>query len=186
MTDENDPDGSRGLMLACGYRWCGGQPWMAPGHCTVLRRDGELYLVNHVRQMNFAGPEPSTLQIRRLLLTEDGWPVTAALPYAGETRQAVPGELIPGRYERIELRPQLPQGIQHAHGAELLPSGRLEMGSIVGRWSRTGESTLEVGFGPHREQIFVLPGWDRDEDRPCLTMCGLTERGTITWYKKRT
>lgn len=185
LTDEDDPDCSVGLMVNCGYRWCEGTPYMAPGHNTVLRKpDGSLFLVNHIREMNFTGkPEISTMQVRRMHLTSDGWPVTAALPYAGEVPQPVDASELLGHYERISLAPSVPQGIQHAHGFALLPGNRLEMGSIVGEWHQTGERTFQFRYGPHVEEAEALPGWDRDRDVPCLTLSSLSNRGIINWYK---
>ncbi len=86
MTDTNDWDNTTGLMISCGYRWLDGTPYMAPGHNSVLLDDdGKMYLVSHIREMNFLDePEPSTLQIRQLYLTPDEWLVASAQPYAGE------------------------------------------------------------------------------------------------------
>ena len=47
-------------------------PTLAPGHCSVLLDHGQTYLVHHVRQT--AGG-PSYGMVRRLMWTEDGWPV---------------------------------------------------------------------------------------------------------------
>lgn len=185
LRQEDDPDCQAGLLLAAGFRWCKGPGYMAPGHCSAVKSpDGQLFLVSHIREINFTNtPEPSTLEIRRLTVTEDGWLITAALPYAGERPQPMDISGLTGFYERIALTPAVPQGIAHSHGFRLLPDGKMEMGCVMGVWHVLDKTRLELRYGPHREVLYPCPGWDRGENRPCWAMCGLTEQGVVTWYK---
>lgn len=186
MTDLNDNDNTVGLMISCGYRWFDGTPYMAPGHNSVLQDDNGMFLVSHIREMNFTEEaEPSTLQIRRLYLTPDEWLIAAAQPYAGETLQTLTLEDLAGHYERIALTPSVPQGIQCAHPMQLLENGRMECCSVVGSWYMAGAHSLIMQYGSTTETITASPAWDRELDRPTIMLSGLSDKGICTWYKKR-
>lgn len=186
MADPNDDDNTVGLMISCGYRWFDGTPYMAPGHNSVLCDDKGMFLVSHIREMNFTKqPEPSTLQIRRLYLTPDEWLIAAAQPYAGEMLQPLSANDLIGSYERIALTPSVPQGIQCAHPLRLMENGRMECCSVIGSWNMSGACTLTVQYGNTTENLIASPAWDRDLDRPTIMLSGLSDRGICTWYKKR-
>lgn len=187
MTDINDEDCSIGLMISCGYRWFDGMPYMAPGHNSVLQDDdGRMFLVSHIREMNFkTEPEPSTMQIRQLYLTPDEWLIAAAQPYAGETLQTLTADDIVGAYERIALTPSIPQGIMCAHPVRLMENGRMECCSVIGTWKMVNGHTLTIQYGTTTETVIVSPAWDRELNRPTLMLSGLSDKGLCTWYKKR-
>ncbi len=187
LAEDVDDDNTVGLMLSCGYRWFDGIPYMAPGHNSVLMNpDGRMFLVSHIREMNFkTDHEPSTLQIRQLYLTPDGWLTAAAQPYAGETLQPLSAGDLTGNYERIALTPSIPQGIQCAHPFRLLENGRMECCSIVGTWEMAGPHTLTLRYGNTTEFLTASPAWDRELERPTLMLSGLSSTGICSWYKKR-
>ncbi|MCR5214924.1 MAG: family 43 glycosylhydrolase [Eubacterium sp.] len=188
MADNVDDDCTRGLMIAAGYRWITGMPYMGPGHNSVLKRaDGEMFLVSHIRKLRFMDDDcgPGLLQIRRMFGTPDGWLMVSAQPYARETYRIAKSSLIPGVYERIELRPSIPQGVCHAHPLKLYEDGRLECCSIIGEWKQVDEFTLEFIYGPIKEYIHVEKGLDRDVNKTTVVLSGLTNKGICTWAKKR-
>lgn len=187
MTDINDEDCSIGLMISCGYRWFDGIPYMAPGHNSVLRDDdGRMFLVSHIREMNFKPePEPSTMQIRQLYMTPDEWLIAAAQPYAGEKLQTLSEDDFIGNYERIALTPSIPQGIMCAHPMRLMENGRMECCSVIGTWKMAGEYTLTIQYGTITEFIIASPAWDKELERPTLMLSALSDKGICTWYKKR-
>ena len=187
LADIQDYDCTTGLLISCGYRWLDGTPYMAPGHNSVLQDvDGQLYLVSHIRQLNFYdAPEPSLLQIRRMYMTPDHWPVAASQPYAGEQLQPLTENDLIGCYERISLTPSVPQGIQNAHPCRLMENSRMESCSVIGSWHRKDDYSLELQYGNITEQLIASPGWDHELNRPTLLLSGLTNTGICTWYKKR-
>lgn len=187
MAQPEDDDNSVGLMISCGYRWFDGTPYMAPGHNSVLQDpDGRIFLVSHIREMNFkTGPEPSTLQIRQLYLTPDEWLIAAAQPYAGETLQPLSEEDFWGNYERIALTPSVPQGVLCAHPFCLKADGHLECCSIIGTWKMVSSYTLTIQYGNTIETIIASPAWDRELNRPTIMLTGLSNNGICSWYKKR-
>ena len=187
LADPVDDTLSTGLMIDCGYRWIPGIPYMGPGHNSVLLRENrDMFLVSHIRKMQLLddNPGPGLLQIRRMFMTPDGWPIAASQPYAEETYRKARPPVIPGRYERMELRPSIPQGIMHAHAMTLHEDGRLECGSIVGTWHSLDEYSLELEYGPIREFVHIEKGLDVDLNRSTVLLSGLTSQGICTWGKK--
>lgn len=186
LTDLNDPDNAIGLLIHCGYRWNDGTAYMAPGHNSVLCNEKkEWFLVSHIRELNFkTQPEPSTLQIRRLYWTPDGWPASASQPYDGEQLQPIPAASLYGRYERIQLTPSLPQGIQTSVPMKLFSDGRMECCSIQGTWHMTGSYTLMIEYGEIQEFLIASVCWDHELGCPSIMLSGKTSRHISIWAKK--
>ncbi|MCR5106054.1 MAG: family 43 glycosylhydrolase [Eubacterium sp.] len=187
MADPIDENCSRGMMIAAGYRWITGMPYMAPGHNSVLKNEnGETFLVSHIRKMQFLNEDigPGLLQIRRLFCTPDQWLIAASQPYAKEKYRMVKSKSISGEYERIEFRPSMPQGISHAHPLRLYEDGRLECCSIVGEWRQLDEFSLELSYGVIKEYVHFEIGIDMDINIRTVIMSGLTSQGICTWAKK--
>lgn len=186
MVNPMDDNCSTGLMISCGYRFMTGEPMMGPGHNSVLlRENGEMFLVSHIRKMAFIGdPGPGLLQIRKMVMTPDGWPIALGEPYNAETLLRVRNTLLYGDYERIELRPSIPQGLQHAHLMRILEGGRLEMGSVIGSWTRVDDFSLKLEYGPITEYVHFEKGLDKEKNKTSVIMGGLTSQGIATWAKK--
>ena len=186
MTDTEDTYNTTGLLNFCSYRWNDGQAYMGPGHNSVLHDfDDNWYLVCHIRELNFTDtPEPSTMQIRKIFWTPDGWPLVSAQPYAGEQNQEISGEDIVGRYERITLTPSLPQGIQSAVPMKLRSDGYYECCSIQGTWKYLGNNLLQINYGPHKEICIASVVWDAERNVPTVALSGLSGDGIAMWGKK--
>lgn len=189
LTDTDDDWNQVGLMQFCGYQWSDGVGYMGPGHNSVLHdKDGNWYLVYHIRQKSFVGDwlEPSTMQIRKLYWTKEGWPVVAPEPYAGEIEQEIPLEEILGKYERINLIATLPQGIQTAVPMKLDRGDwgdYYESCSIQGNWTYE-DGKLTITYGPHEEECFVSAVWDAERNCPTIGICGLSKEGIPFIAKK--
>lgn len=186
LTDLSDEDNSIGLMEMCGYCWNDGTAYMAPGHNSVLHdRDGRWYLVAHIREKNFTGvPEPSTMQVRKMYWTEEGWPVLSPEPYSGEIDQPIPMELLEGRYERINLISALPQGIQTAVPMKLeKENDYYECCSIQGKWHYE-DNKLTITYGPHVDTAYVTAVWDSEKNSPTIGLCGMSDKGVPFWAKR--
>ena len=185
LTDLSDSDNIIGFLNFCGYRWNEGTAYMAPGHNSVLHdTDDNWYMVAHIREMNFAGgEEPSTMQIRKIFWSPDGWPLVSAQPYSGEQNQEIPKEAIPGRYERIRLVPSLPQGIQTAVPMKLREDGYFECCSIQGTWEYDGK-LLTISYGPHTEICHISAAWDYERNAPTIALSGLSRDGIAIWAKR--
>lgn len=186
MTDLKDTDNSVGYMVSCGYSFQEGTAYMAPGHNSVLKDfDDDWYLVCHIREKNFKGGEPSTMHIRKLLWSNDGWPLLNPQIYSGEKVMPVsPSDLI-GKYERIKLTPTIPQGIQTAVTMELTKDFNLMLAdSIKGTWQMDDEFTLSLSYGKSLEKFKIIPAWDYELWRPTLAITGKDENHICIWGKK--
>lgn len=186
LTDTDDAGNVIGFLNFCGYRWNDGIAYMAPGHNSILHdEDGSWYMVCHIREQNFTDqPELSTMQIRKIYWTPDGWPLVSAQPYAGEQDQAISMEELSGRYERISLVPSLPQGIQTAVPMKLRADGYYECCSIQGKWCKEGNNRFKITYGPHEEICLASAAWDYECNRPTLVLTGISNKGIAFWSKR--
>ncbi|MCR4797506.1 MAG: glycoside hydrolase family 43 protein, partial [Lachnospiraceae bacterium] len=160
---------------------------MAPGHNSVLKnRENDHFLVCHIREKNFTpAPEPSTMQVRRLFFSEDGWPYTEGEIYAGKEPHNFSPEELYGFYERIDLVPMLPQGISTATPMKLGENAYYEHCSICGTWEMTGENRIKIAYGPYEETATVTMIFDRQRKKETVALCGVRKDGTAFWAKKR-
>ena len=190
LTDVEDPDNSVGNLLMAGYTWDEGTAYMAPGHNSAMHDpDGQWYLFCHIRERNFTdSPEPSTMQVRRMYFSEEGWPYLAPENYALDVEREFLEEELTGLYERIDFIPALPQGISAAAPLRLGKEGYYERGSIQGKWEikkRSDKGTLlKAEFGPHHEELHASVIFDRDRERETIGLCGIDERGVVFWARK--
>ena len=161
---------------------------MGPGHNSVLfRKNKEKYLVCHIRTQRFCenSAGPGRLQIRKMYMTPGGWPFLSAEPYRPEAMNRVRDEVICGMYERIELRPSVPQGIMHSHPMELFDDGGVLICSVRGRWERLDDFTIEITYGEIREYIHMEKGVDTENDKTTVILSGMTSQGICIWAKKK-
>lgn len=184
MTDLNDEDNSIGFMPACGYMFHGTKPYMGPGHNSVLcDKDGDWYLFCHIREYSMHGGI-SKMHVYKILWTEDGWPVINPMPYAGEKEQDIEPSAIPGAYERIKLINMLPQGVLTSSPLTLHKEGRLECGSVIGRWKQLDSRTLSFKYGKYEDIVKLIPAWDSEKNVPTLVFTGKDNFGIATFGKK--
>ena len=186
LTDTEDADNTIGFMNFCGYGWNKGTIYMAPGHNSVLHdADGSWYLVCHIREKNFTGAdEPSTMQVRKIFWTPDGWPLVSAQPYSGEKDQKIEKEELVGYYEKIVLMPSLPQGIQTAVPMKLGKDGYYECCSIQGKWEYIGNNMICIIYGPNKEICYAGAVWDHESNKPTVALTGMSEKGIACWAKR--
>ncbi len=85
-----------GYKMLGSYQLGDGITYLGNGHCSVIRDGDDWYLVEHCRKVADA---VAYLQVRKMLWTEDGWPVVSPLVYAGEKEQKIPEKLLWGTWE---------------------------------------------------------------------------------------
>lgn len=190
------------VSLPWGYKMIGsykigdGITYYGNGHNSVLHDDdGNWYYVQHSRKVADAA---AYLQVRKMLWTEDGWPVVSPVVYAGEREQAVTETMLYGTWDIVSVGTTLyDTGVTAANqqgayrGADmpvesyditLKPDKTFEKGT----WSFDGDHTVTLSFtsdGNASENeyfsagdemtLFVLPGYDKDARRSVLTVTGV-------------
>lgn len=188
MTDTMfEPQFEVGTKLMGGYKFGEDEGWVAPGHNSVLKDGEDYYIIHHAR--GEADKNWPYLHVRRILWTEDGWPVVSPERYAGEKEQDIPQAMLAGEWERLEQDPFI-DGQNESGRLTLHKSGEMEGSLGSGSWSFDGKRTLtleweEVETGSGRvEQVQVLPAWDWERNVGALVFTGLNERGTAIWGKQ--
>lgn len=187
MTDLNDDDNTLGFMIACGYKFDDDPTgFMGPGHNSVLHDfDGEWYIACHIREHNFKGGEPSTLHIRKMLWTDEGWPVISPENYTGEKLQPVTAKTVCGNYERIKLVPMIPQGMLTSVKMSLFDNGKgMLADSIHIQWELSDEHTITLRYANITEKLKVLAAWDYEAWKPTIVLTGTDNKNICIWGKK--
>ncbi len=177
-----------GELLMAGYQWNDGVAYMAPGHNSVLcDRNGDYFLVTHIREKNYTEEmmEPSTMQVRKMYFSSDGWPYVAPEIYAKDKETSLDQASLIGFYERIDFHCTLPQGISVATPMRLGPDGYYEHCSIQGSWSYDAtQQLLTIRYGAHREECHVSEVFDRERECDAIGICGRSQDGIHFWAKR--
>jgi len=185
MTDLEDYKNEVGYMIACGYRFDNSQGYMGPGHNSVLRDfDNEWYLICHVREYDFKTPQISTMHLRKMFWTPDGWPVLNPECYAGEKTQPMERQWLVGEYERIKLVPSVPQGVLNSVPMKLEENGDFRCCSVKGRWEMIDDTTVSISYANVVETCKLTPAWDWELNEPTIAITGKDQFGVAVWAKK--
>jgi arabinan endo-1,5-alpha-L-arabinosidase len=146
-------------------------------------QDGDnWYLVHHVRPEYQA--RWSTLHVRKIVWTPDGWPVCSPECFAGEEVQPVTSEQLVGSWERVKFYAMSPQPIISSVPQQMRPDGTATASSLIGSWKMLNDTTVEFIQGGDTETLRVLPAWDFERWCPTLVMTGKDTKGIAVWYKR--
>jgi arabinan endo-1,5-alpha-L-arabinosidase len=176
-----------GLKILGGYHFGEDPGWIAPGHNSVLNDEGTYFMVHHAR--GGADKYWPYLHVRKILWTEDGWPVVSPERYAGEKEQDIPAHHIAGSWERIIHDPAV-DGQIGSEALTLLANGELFSKQGSGQWYFDGQRSLtllwnDIAEGEGRtEKVLLLPSWDWEQHKPTLVFTGLNEKGLAIWGKR--
>lgn len=177
------PQAEVGTKILGGYAFSSGTGWANPGHNSVLIDGEDTYLIHHARVAD--RPRFSHLHVRRILWTEDGWPVVSPERYAGETLQPLPEAMLPGTWEVITILPSH-DGTIYAERLDFLSGGKLA--EKPGTWRKKGDYGLELHFAEEdgetvRVNGFLMAAWDWEQGAPALVFTGLSDKGIAIWGK---
>lgn len=160
--------------------------WHGPGHNSVLRDGGNYFMLHHAR-VEINGRKHVRTHVRKMVFTDEGWPVVSPERYAGEEEQPIPEKEILGSWEYLPIDPNN-NGMQHARpGLVFEPDGVVHFGDQTGKWEIKQPNSFR--FKLKDEQMvsaIILPAWDWENDRSTLVFTGLDTTGTAIWGKKKT
>lgn len=189
MTDLNDDSFDTGIKLVGAYSFENDTGWLGTGHSAFLGDDEDFYLIHNAR----AGEDKywSHLHVRKIVWTDDGWPVVSPERYAGETEQKVKESQLIGKWEQIIL-PRYDDRMQGSEKLILKKNGEIEDESGKSKWELKEDNTLilsvyEPGAVPGdfwTYKVKLLPAWDWENWNPTLIFTGMDQEGTVIWGKK--
>ncbi|WHY01271.1 arabinan endo-1,5-alpha-L-arabinosidase [Neobacillus sp. DY30] len=189
MIDNTDESFNTGNKLVGAYKFENSEGWMGTGHNALFEEDGEYYLTHNARP----GEDVywSHLHVRKMVWTDDGWPVVSPERYAGEAEQEINEKNIIGEWEQI-LLPRYDDSLQVSRPIQLKSRGKIE-GDDKSHWELTGDNTIELaiydpGAAPDdywKYTLKVIPAWDWENWNGTLVFTGMDQEGTVLWGKKK-
>ena len=198
-----------GYKLIGSYKLGDGITYYGNGHNSVLHDDdGNWYLADHSRKV----PDGyAALQIRKMLWTDEGWPVVSPLTYSGETEQTIPIEMLYGTWDLSSVGQTIfADGVNDVSNrnsiknvdlpvlsSEIIISPDGTLGGGLGTWEYDGDHTVTLHFTKDGDpenyefykngdtmELYVLTGYDKDQRESALVMTG-TDQDMITQFAKK-
>lgn len=199
-----------GYKISGSFKLGDGIEYLGSGHNSVFQdSDGSWYLVQHCRKVADA---VAFLQVKKMLWTEDGWPVISPLTYSGEEEQQIPENMVYGTWDIASVGQTIfADGISDVgnrnsernvdlpvHSSEIIlqPDGNL--GDGLGTWTYDNDHTVTVTFAVDGTEennqyfkagdvmkLFVLTGYDKDQRESALVMTGIDQNGITQFAKKK-
>jgi len=130
--------------------------------------------------------------VRKLVWTENGWPVVSPERFAGEVEQPIPKSMIAGYWERIVFD-KLDASRASSENISLLENGQIQSDLGKGKWILTKGNHLNLIWEVNDknlsksldDHVVVIPAWDWENNHPTLIFTGLNEQGIAIWGKRR-
>ena len=187
MTNTKLPPNHVGLKITTGYSFKDGTGFMALGHNSVLKHGDEWFMVCHARYES--DHRVHTLNIRRMLFDEEGWPVVSPELYSGERLTEMDDSTahaaVTGRYLRIDFVDDVREFCEKPSVMELEDDGTVKMPAVKGHWNYDGmQSTVTVTYNGVSEKYYLLPARDREEGGDTYVLTGRNMSGNGIWCKK--
>ncbi len=187
LATEHLPQYEVGTKILGGYRFSEGEGWIAPGHNSVLQDGDNYYIVHHAR--GETDKNWPYLHVRKMLWTNDGWPVVSPERYAGEQEQPIPKAMLAGTWEGMTIDPSVNGQIQSVPYT-ITNNGKLQADNGSGSWTFDGKQTITMTWtespwgGASTAQMKLLPAWDWERSQPALVMTGMNDHGIAVWGKQ--
>lgn len=184
LTDVEQNPVHVGTTVLASHRLEGGRTWLAPGHASVLTEGSEggtdptrQLLVHHVR--DGLDPHQHEVQVRRLVWTDDGWPLVSPQPWAGDheaddttTWPSDPADLL-GEWEVLTFAGD-PSVVASTRTVVIDASALLDLhvhGAGRFRWHGPDGATVEA---------VAFPSWDAVRARAAVSFAAIDDAGRVT------
>jgi arabinan endo-1,5-alpha-L-arabinosidase len=167
-------------IITAQYRFNNHPGWQGFGHCGVMRDGDNYYYVSQARLSS--NIYLMDLHVRRMLWTEDGWPVITPeryvnVPQSGKTSGDLAGSWEYIYFEKTESR-------NFSTFIELMEDGSIS-GMDNTSWSFTGDILrLSIADGATLADAYVSDEWDWENDTLTICFSGLSDEGRTVWGKK--
>lgn len=200
-----------GYKMSGSFQLGDGIEYLGSGHNSVFKDDdGQWYLVQHCRKVADA---IAYLQIKKILWTEDGWPVISPMVYAGEKEQKIPEEMLYGTWDLSSVgQTILADGVTDVskraseknadlpvHSSQIILQADGTLGNDLGTWEYDNDHTITINFTADGDtenyefykdgdtmKLYVLTGYDKDKRESALVMTGTDQNGIASFARKAT
>ena len=198
-----------GYKMSGSFQLGDGIEYVGSGHNSVFQDDdGQWYLVQHCRKVADA---VAYLQVKKILWTEDGWPVISPLVYAGEKEQEIPKEMIYGTWDLSSvghtiMRDDVTDVSKSAaykgtdlpvHSSQIILQPDGTIGNGIGTWDYDNDHTVTLNFDADGNndnyefyqsgdtmKLFVMTGYDKDKRESAIIMTGTDQNSVASFAKK--
>ncbi|WP_121610878.1 arabinan endo-1,5-alpha-L-arabinosidase [Mesobacillus foraminis] len=183
MTDLSLPPNDVGMKILGGYKFGDSEGWIAPGHNSVLKDGDSYFIVHHARGEK--DPHWHYLHVRKIVWSEDGWPLVSPERYAGEEETEIDPTLMEGAWEYIQMDKDQNEQL-HSRSIELGTDTKAGRGKGSCRYIKGNQFELFLNENgrERKEEIIVLPAWDWENWVPTLVFAGKDEHGEVIIGKK--
>ncbi|MDF2988600.1 MAG: beta-xylosidase [Eubacterium sp.] len=190
MTNTELPPNDVGTKILGGYRFGDKNGWVMPGHNSVLKDGNDYLIVHHAR-----GDKDTNwpyLHVRKILWSEDGWPMVSPERYTGEKEQKLSGKLLEGKWETIVLDKNNNEQLS-SKTITLKSGGKIDDGSGKSKWEFKDDNTIIMKiYDPEKKSgaeyieqtAKVIPAWDWENWKTTLVFTGMNKSGVSVWGKK--
>ena len=170
------------------YKFNNHSGWVGFSHCAVFQDtvSGQWYYCSQARlPANTNGNAYSNAimmgHLRKILWTDDGWPVVLPERYAGVPQTMITDNDLVGNWEYINLA--YSAGVQKTSTTLTLTADYKATGAITGSWSYNAYTgTLTIGSFKVKVQREL--DWEASPRVPTIVYAGLTSSGISLWGKK--
>ena len=174
-----------GNKILGGYKFGDSPGWIAPGHNSVLNDNGNYYIIHHAR-----GDESKDwfyMHVRKILWSDNGWPMVSPERYAGEEEQELPADVVLGKWDTIILQRYDNEQI-NSNEITILKDGKLK-DMEEGSWELNEDNTLILNLVDEEKSksysfnCKVTASWDWENNKDTIVFTGIDENGIGIWGK---
>ncbi|MDX8045194.1 family 43 glycosylhydrolase [Gracilibacillus sp. S3-1-1] len=172
MTDIESEQYEIGMKILGGYRFSGSDGWVAPGHNSVLTDGEEHYICHHIR-----APKDKHwhyLHIRKIVWTNDGWPLVSPERFAGEVLMELDKSQLVGEWEWITVDP-------HNDKQDLAITITLPEEN----WTALSKEHYQLKVQEEDVSGVTMKSWDWERWQETVVFIGKNDKGIVSIAKKK-
>lgn len=182
MTNVEIEPNDVGMKILGGYKFGKKEGWIAPGHNSILNDNGEYFICHHARGERTG--RHHALHIRRIIWTEDEWPLISPELYAGEQEQPLLPCDFEGTWEVLLLNRHENNQV-HSEPYNMLPGGIIG-NDVDGHWEHLKGNVFNLFISKFKSifEVIAIAAWDRENWNPTLVFTGKNKQGEVMLAKK--